>query len=91
MPECQALRLAEACVCRESDAVAMGKYRESGAELGGPGLTWSCVERENNNLLVDEREKYRSIESLFHLPIFIMSAREMPAFSAELAAPRRKE
>src|SRR5579859_819638 len=76
---CELREFAE-CVCRESDTM-----------FGGPGLVWSCVERENNSLFAIVREKYRSTESLFHLPIFMISSREMPALSAELAAPRRKE
>src|SRR5579859_5334915 len=67
-------------VCRESDPM-----------FGGPGLAWSCVERENNNLFFMVSEKYRSTESLFHRPIFMISSLEMPALSAELAAPRQKE
>src|SRR5579859_7692235 len=74
------LREFSECVCRESDA-----------RFGGPGLAWSCVERENNFLFAIVREKYRSTESLFHLPIFMISSLEMPALRTELAAPRRKE
>ena len=42
-------------------------------------------------MLLPVTEKYQSIESLFHLPIFMMSVLGIPALSAELAAPRRKE
>src|SRR5579859_1066921 len=63
----------------------------SGIKGDGPGLVWSCVERENSKLLCAAAEKYRSKESLFHLPIFIMSDFAIPALTAEIAAPRRKE
>src|SRR5579859_1083365 len=65
--------------------------RESGTELDGPGLVWSRVERENSKVLLEAAEKYRSIELLFHLPIFWMSALGIPALNAEFAAPRRNE
>src|SRR5579859_260123 len=40
------------------------------------------LKRENNNLFAVVSEKYRSTESLFHLPIFMISSLEMPALSA---------
>src|SRR5579859_6043059 len=81
----QTLRCTEAYAC-ELREFAESVCRESDAMFGGPGLAWSCVERENNNLFAVVSEKYRSIESLFHLPIFMKSSLEMPALSAELAA-----
>jgi hypothetical protein len=39
-----------------------------GAKLDGPGIAWSCLERENSKVVLDMAEKYRSIESLFHRP-----------------------
>ncbi|TMC24629.1 MAG: hypothetical protein E6J34_00210 [Chloroflexi bacterium] len=59
-------------------------------EIDGPGR-WSCRESENSKEVLEDSEKYRSTASLFHLPIRMISVRDMPAFSAELAAPRRKE
>jgi hypothetical protein len=48
-----------------------------GAKRDGPGIAWSCLERENSKVVLtsDMAEKCQSIESLFHRPIFWMSAR----------------
>ena len=42
-------------------------------------------------MLVEDVEKYRSIELLFHLPIYIMSPFDIPALNTKFTAPRRKE
>ena len=52
---------------------------------------WSCREKEKSNELLEDSEKYRSIMSLFHLLIHMISLRDIPAFWAELVASRRKK
>src|SRR5579859_3798809 len=54
--------------------------REMGAKSEGPGIAWSCLERENSKVVLtsDMAKKCQSIELLFHRPIFWMSARYTP-------------
>src|SRR5579859_2803398 len=48
--------------------------REMGAKRDGPGIAWSCLERENSKVVLtsDMAEKCQSTESLFHRPVFWM-------------------
>src|SRR5579859_307958 len=85
----QTLRCTEAYAC-ELREFAESVCRESDAMFGGPGLAWSCVERENN-LFVVVSEKYRSTELLFHLPIFMISAtKRMTAESCRVYSRKRQ-